>query len=375
MSESVPNVPVTPITDPTAFVKGNTKSKGKGAAARGEINFRQKKNDQFQLELQASLLRRLGVSDPTTLNAINLQSSIIPARIPISFCGLIPFTEELWAKLQATGPSAFGRLDTPANYASFIKCVLNIAEAKVCHAQRNCTNDPPFDLPSKTVFDAIELSMLNDLARLLPYPLALFIESIGLFNADQQQVVPILSTSLSEAYPGLMNCAPSSIKSILLMFADPVISDDTTDAVALILSRLPMIRWVRDAAAGTIAATPETVQFWTQPISSSQCNGFKQVIAAFNFKPGFNVRVDITTGIGSAVQAIRFPTSITDLDNQALYYTNTDVSLFDEQLAPALRLGYEFNTRLYSRFCSTYAECLKHGIAGPSSSRTAVIWS
>lgn len=63
----------------SATISKKGQSKGKGAKDRREQKFRERKNNEFQMELQASILRRLKIADPTNVNALHLQSSIVPA--------------------------------------------------------------------------------------------------------------------------------------------------------------------------------------------------------------------------------------------------------------------------------------------------------
>lgn len=57
---------------------------------------------------------------------------------------------------------------------------------------------------------------------------------------------------------------------------------------------------------------------------------------------GFNIHCDITSGDGSIVQTVRFPEPFDPEETETPYYVNTAVPQFEEQLAPALLLGFEF---------------------------------
>lgn len=58
-----------------------------------------------------------------------------------------------------------------------------------------------------------------------------------------------------------------------------------------------------------------------------------------------------------------------------MYYSTTDVSSLDEQLAPAFQLGLDNGISPKSRFCKDYFSSLKHGSASVDQTIYAVVWS
>ncbi|CAG5057429.1 unnamed protein product [Parnassius apollo] len=109
------------------------KPQRKGAKNRKFEKFRTKKNQEFQVQLTASLLKRLHVSDPTTVSAIKLRSSVAPAAVPITFRALPRFVSALWRRMVSIGTRPFSQL---------VNEVMMLAEAKVACAQMKCTNPP-----------------------------------------------------------------------------------------------------------------------------------------------------------------------------------------------------------------------------------------
>lgn len=162
--------------NPTA---GKGKPSGKGAKKRKATRFRSNKNKDFQTELTASLLRRLNVTDPTNVTAIQLQSSIVPAVVPVSFRGLPRFVKSLWARMKAIGTRPFTSLATDENLAIFYKCVAVICDAKLTFAQKKCQVKTPEPLTFKGSYTDVQLRVIQALAARLPYPLAIYIEAIG----------------------------------------------------------------------------------------------------------------------------------------------------------------------------------------------------
>lgn len=114
------------------------------------------------------------------------------------------------------------------------------------------------------------------------------------------------------------------------------------------LDQIPGITWeeavvpYQQQAAVPQRLSEATIQLWAsgQPTSRER-EIFLQIIAIMDSKPGFNIRVDISSGIGSATQAIRFENEITNETIFSLYYSTTDVSTFEERIAPALCLGLD----------------------------------
>lgn len=125
-----------------------------------------------------------------------------------------------------------------------------------------------------------------------------------------------------------------------------------------------------------VSVSAQTLEFWNGTIPSlREREVFNQIIASMDSKKGFNIQCEITTGDGSIVQVVRFPDQYDSDEMETLYYMNTDVPTFEEQLAPALQLGYEHRETKFSRFCGTYAECLKHGSASAEEARHSIIWT
>lgn len=290
--------------------------------------------------------------------------------------------------MKAIGTRPFATLATPENYAVFMKCILYIAEAKVCYAQMKCETIPPFPLPSALSFTEMQLRAINMLARRLPFPLVIYLEAIGNFMANKQPVVPVLITTTPAAASGAISFAPTSIGILLQTLLTPHRADALVCTIGQNLGRLPNVSWVEgqrqdQPAEGqpvlppyqVLSVTPESHAFWSQPPTPPQRLIFEQIIASMESKKGFLLHTDITTGIGSVIQTIRFPDDYDPDEEETLYYTNTEVPDFEEKLASALSLGYEYNGDHFSRFCGSYSECLKHGSACAPDARHAVIWA
>ena len=117
-----------------------SRTKGKGAANRRQMNFRKENNDEAFADIQAGYLCRLKISYPFNLDAVQLQSSVPPAR------GLPRFVKETWMRMKAIGRRPFAQLAIDANCANFLKCIISIAESRIVYVQMKCDFSPPFPI-------------------------------------------------------------------------------------------------------------------------------------------------------------------------------------------------------------------------------------
>lgn len=365
--------------------------RGKGSAVNKEMKFRMKKNDDFQKELTATLLKRLKISDPTNLNAVQLQSSIPPTRVPITLRGLPRFVDELWLRMKAIGTRPFGQLATADNYAIFLKCIMYIAESRLTYAQMKCEAAPPFPLSSINSFTEMQLRTIKLQSSRLPFPLVIYMEAIGNFTIRKQLVVPVEMKCNPTAASGAISLMPTSIVKVLEIFRDFIAMDNVLYTIAQLLD-LPNINWITDvqvcppiAATSTTSAQPErrinvakvdpaAIHFWKFPTPNEWLT-FNQVISSMESKKGFLLQFDVTTGLGSSLQVIRYPEEFDPNEDETMYYMNDEVPEFEEKLAGALLLGCEYNSNPSGRFTSSYTECYKHGSVSQTEVRHAVIWA
>lgn len=364
---------------------------GKGATQKKEAKFRTMKNKSFQSELTASLMSRLKLTDQTSIMAIKLQSTIIPQGVPISFRGLPVLARVVWSRMQSIGTRPFQQLATEENFAIFVKCLLYICEAKLVYAQASCTNHPSSGLPSLDQYSEMQLRIIRTLATKLPYPLAVYVEAIGNFVADKQMFVPLLIRVNPQAASGVVSYAPSHLRELMRVCQDFVPADNVVANVANGIDDLPIIEWVQghievpvppiDGAAQpphlvpAVRAADRTFQFWSARfLSHVEIDTFHKIISTLDSKRGFNILVDITPGDGSIVQAVRFPEELDHDVDEIQYYSMTDIPPFEERLAPALLLGFEYRGDAKSRLLGHPNYCLLKGTASLREARYALSW-
>lgn len=383
--------------NPTVAVEAKPKKgsqrKGKQSKAKSEQAFRVKKNSVFQAELSSSIMKRLHISDPVDLSAIQLQSAITPARIPITLRGLPRYTREVWSRMVAVGTSAFRNVsNTPNAYAIFLKCCLIIAESRVTYAQMKCESFPCFPMTSISKFSEMQLRSIRLYSSRLPVPLAIFMEAIGNITIDSQTIVPVEANMKVEAVTGAVSFFPTSIFRMMEALRTPTETSNAIVEMARLLNELPNFGWNINnvICPAQVAASPDTIvpersievatltgatyDFWKMP-TPSDWSLFSQIIACFESKPGFLILFDVTSGIGANCQLVRFPEAYDPDEEETQYYMNVVVSEFDEKIAPAFMLGLDEHLECSSRYISNYQECLKHGNASQANARHALIWS
>lgn len=354
---------------------------GKGSKAKQQQAFQVRKNNQTQAIIQATMLRRLGISDPTRISAIQVQSALIPTVIPISLCGLPMLCEQVWSRMKAIGTRPFTTLATDDNYAIFVKCMLLLAEAKVTHAQMACTSAPVYPLTSLETFNEMQLRGLKSLSSRLPYPLVIYLESIGTFSIDGQFVVPQLCEYSTDSLSGVLSLGLSKLVVVLNSLRTYVpITNEVYTIASVLNDRLPAFTWDFQLNAEGIRThvklSDESYQFWSTPaVTAEQRSIFLQIISSMESKKDFLLLCDIATGAGSSVQAVRFPDAFTSSDEEVQYYMNTLVPQFEEQLAPALMLGVDHLIQKKSRYVTSYYDCLKRGTASRTEALHALVWA
>lgn len=366
--------------------------KGKGAQAKQQEAYRQKKNDAFQAELQASILKRLKISDPTNLTAVKLQSSIPPARVPITFAGLPRFVYELWLRMKAIGTRPFATLASDANYAIFLKCVMYIAESRVIYAQMKCEAAPPFPLTSLMSLTEMQLRNVKLQSSRLPFPLVIYMEAIGNFSVRKQLVVPVEMESSIPQANGAISFFPTSVQVLLEACRCDVRATTVLYQIATQFKYLPNINWITDQtnvpataptehtpaipahSVETVRTDSASINFWKYPTPTEWLT-FNQIVSSMESKKGFLLQFDVSTGLGSVVQTIRYPEPLDYEEDETLYYMNEDVPEYEEKLSTALLLGLEYFSEKRSRFTSSYQESYKHGSASQTETRHAVIWA
>lgn len=219
------------------------KEPGKNAKKRKEDRLRKRKNSEFQTNLTASLLRRLRVTDPTTVSAIQIQSAIVPTIVPITFRGLPRLLSSVWARMKAIGTRPFSTLATDTNYAIFYKCFSYICEAKLAYAQLLASTTPDEPLVTKARFSQMDLRVLHALSYKLPAPLALYVEAIGNFTVDTQPVVPIMATAPLPHQSVAISYTPSSVSALLRELEQNQDPDNIQLATVRSMDHLPGITW------------------------------------------------------------------------------------------------------------------------------------
>lgn len=369
--------------EPTTTSNSNNRNrKSDNKVTKDNTKFLNKKNQQFQQQLQQTLLRRLKITDPTSVDEVHLYANVIPSRIPISFRGVPAFVQQLWLKMRSIGTRPFGNLDTPQNEAKFIKFCLLVCDVKLCYAQMNVMSRPPYPLTSQTLYTEMQLRQLSSATVKVPYALAYLFESIGLFAIDQQPVVPVLATTSPDVLSAAVNYSYQAIRTLVLACQNYLPINNQVIAVAMAMGDLPNFEWERHIDPPVPEGPPPverarltaaTVEFWNNENIPDLISLFLQVVSSMESKKDFIIHEDITTGQGSSVQCVRFPDDFDRDEVSTEFYINVNIPEYDKKLSGAFQLGYEFSIEKFSRYSTSVHDCLYRGSLSQTECRGAVI--
>lgn len=375
---SIPTDIISTSTDDKIATAPTGRKTGKGAKDRQELRYRQKKNKQFTDSLRASVFARLKISDPTDIGSIRTISNVVPSRIPVSLRAIPRLLAEVWDRMKAIGTRPFQALATDANKAVFFKVCLLLFEAKVCYAQRAAMVSR-FETPTQFQFTDMQLRKIKSVSMRLPFPIAIALEHLGNFTVNDQPVVPVFVRVDPVAASGALSLARSDLRILVNQLRVPLAADNVVVNIARNIEDLPMVTW-RLNPNGSTQLTDESVAFWAgadvwDPLPANERSLFLQIIASMESKKGFLLLTEIDHGDGSAVAAVRFHEPFDAEETETLYYMNTKVTEYEEQISAALLYGYEHQAITHSRFCGSYDEPLIHGSANQNEVRRALIWA
>lgn len=246
---------------------------GQGSKSKRIDQFRRAKNKETDDAIQAGIFARLKISDPTSVPTIPIANSVHPVIVPVCFNTLPEYVDRVWDTMEAIGTRPFSNLNTPINKSIFKKGMQILAEVKLCYAQRSHVDKPDEDLPSKSLYTSEELTDLNNMAEILPYPLAIYLECIGNTMDRKQVITPLLATIPGyENVSGAITYAPRQLLPLLNVLRDGVCVDEQVHRVAEALNGLSGIEWEqfvgpaippREAPA-MARLTEASYRFWTE---------------------------------------------------------------------------------------------------------------
>lgn len=361
---------------------------GHGAKQRRFEEFRKKKNKETDAAIMAGIFARLKITDPTAVPALPLARDMHPVTTPVSFKAAPEFVDRVWDTMEAIGTRPFGALNTPENKNVFKKGVLILSEAKVCYAQRAHLDKPDEELPSKRLYTLEELEDLNNMSSILPYPLAIYLESIG-NTADHKQIVTPLIAELQDVEPGLsgaINYAPRSLLPLLRLLRAGVPVDGEVHEIAKALELLPAISWeqfegpvIPPALTGTpmVRLSNRCCDFWLTndghiKWTDQEYRIFVKIVQSLNSKKGFNIASDLSHGQGSLAQVVQVPQW--SVGQSCEWFTMCDVSEYEQKLGVAFGFGfYGMNTVQPSRFTGSYTTAYWRGELTPRRVMHAIV--
>lgn len=357
-------------------------ARGRGSRQRRDDAFRSVKNVTAAKNIRSDVFARLGISDPTAIPAIQVQQAIKPSVVPVTMLHSVRLMREVWDKMKSVGSRPFSILSAAAeSYPVYIKILLGVFDAKVCYAQRTVSQRPPCDLPSLRAYTDQQLQEFRGLAKSLPKPLAIVLETLGWFVIDDQHVVPAYITAPIPAMTGATSLSLAAIRNTVDCYSEWHLTTDPIADYTQYLDLLPNVEWeleeVPDEPPDVVQRfrlAQQSVEFWRTPPAPNERELFLQLMSAMSMKQDFIIGSDISVGAGTASLTVRYPRAIASDYSEVNYYCNVKVSPFDVNISAAAMFGFELPLLTCSRFCTSYDDCLMRGQAIRSEVLRAIVW-
>ncbi|KAL1490207.1 hypothetical protein ABEB36_012939 [Hypothenemus hampei] len=382
----------TAFTDSASPANGSRKKhrQGKASAQRRQDNFRRAKNIEADNQIMAGIFARLKIADPTAVSSLPLAKDNHPVTVPVAFNNLPTYVDRVWDTMEAIGPRSFNQVNTLENKNIFKKGMLILSEAKVCFAQRAHIDKPDEDLPSKKLYNTEELNDLNNMASILPYPLAIWLECIGNCADNRQIVTPLLAQlqgALADA-SGAITYSPRQMIPLLRILRTGAAPNDEVYMIALAFGTLPGIEWEEfDEPAVPPAPAPRMVRI-TQRCYNFWCVGelgserikwtdeeyriFVKIVHTMNSRRGFNISTDLSSGHGTLAQTVQTPAW--NVHSSIEWFTMSEVDDFNIKLGAAFGFSYVGNNHVQpSRFRGTYTTSYLRGEITPRRVMNAIL--
>lgn len=366
--------------------KGGKKFGGKGAKERRNENYRKFKNQETDNVIMAGIFSRLKISDPTAVPSLPLARDLHPVTVPVTFKRVPTYVDRVWDTMEAIGTRPFAQLNTAVNKAIFKKGMLILSEAKVCYAQRAHMDKPDEELPSKRMYTLEELHDLNEMASVLPYPLAIYLESIGNTMSGRQIVTPLIAEIRgNEAMSGAITYSPRQLLSLLRLLRDGVPEDQEVHNIAIGLNDLPGLVWeqfegpiVAPNVAGPrmVRLNAASADFWLQndhiKWSNHEYQVFVKIVQSMGSKKGFNIMTDLSPGYGSLAQVVQTP--LWTVGESCQWYTMDDIDEYNQKLGVAFGFGsFDDHNVQPSRFIGSYTTSYWRGELTPRRVMHAIV--
>ncbi|XP_045467477.1 uncharacterized protein LOC123675943 [Harmonia axyridis] len=149
--------------------------------------------------------------DPDIWNQLELSNhlsyeEISTYTIPITFCALPAYIDKIWMTVKN---DALEYSDSTCKIV-LKKVMLILAEAKVCFAQKTVPSERHLnELRQKYLYSNEEFIQLNSLlVEDLPYPLAAYLECIGVAKEGNKTLIPVLAESQDMYQSRLISYGP-----------------------------------------------------------------------------------------------------------------------------------------------------------------------
>ncbi|XP_045467475.1 uncharacterized protein LOC123675941 [Harmonia axyridis] len=280
-------------------------------------------NTSLKMNATQNIWNQLKLSNPL------YQEVVSTYTIPITFCVLPAYIDEIWMSIKNDQSEIYQMYTEDSCRDVLKKVMLILAEAKVCCAQRTIPLERHLgELPQKHLYFHEELLELNSLVEDLPYPLAAYLECIGVFPEGNRTLIPVLAKSqdgrLEESR--LISYAPRYMET-----SWPDIERKSTSAI---LQDFPSIIFDKNDRL-----SPSFYSFWFVCdkicLSESDKRIFRGIASDFT---GLKTQINLLNGRGNLSQIVQTPEW--SIDSPIEFYSTISCSEFYLKLGAAFGFTY-----------------------------------
>lgn len=348
-----------------------TDRQGKGAKNRRFQNFKAKKNKATEKNIQDDILARLGIADPSTVSQLPDTSENHPLTVNVTFNKLPQLIDMIWMRATAIGTRSFQELirQHPLAKTIYTKVALHLAEAKVCFAQRahkRLPDNASRELSSLNLFTHDELMILNKVGESLPFPLAMYLESIGNGQIDNCDYVPVLGECDDPAnipFKGIYNYSISQLLPLIRFVHDNPHNLAIINEVMLMTTELPGFNWEEVVAEG-IQLSPQTLAFFQRMPTLQERALFQSINDSLRSLKGFIVPCDLSHGKGGLSQLPRQLDYNIDASTAIICMTN--IPAYDFIISAAFGFGAHPVRMKQTRYDGVWPNAVQRGVQLPS---------
>uniref|UniRef100_A0A6P7GSH3 Uncharacterized protein LOC114342416 n=1 Tax=Diabrotica virgifera virgifera TaxID=50390 RepID=A0A6P7GSH3_DIAVI len=293
---------------------------GKDTQQRRSDNRRGRKNNQAAKDSQNAFVLELGLTESSTLAALDVPQSVRPGAVHISLLGANETIGNMLHRLSAIAQHPLAMQLTQENQEIYRKVFQYVATSRVAAAQTQVPYAAGHILEYVGVFTYDQFRFIDGRCGTLPRPLAWTLANIGkfkMFGVDNVPAMPYQDANQADLY-GLVSGGYFNIICYVRLHGPglPPIPEEDENAVRVISQFLPCI-----TLDGNRRFNQRTLDFWQDQIpTQAEWMVFVNINASVREQGLAVTGFKVSTGTGSPSQTIRFPNLQTSVDVNHYYW-------------------------------------------------------